>query len=98
MSVTGVFPCEIIARSSEDPVVSDSLTYTVRVYMGDGGSSDWTMVKPQEYDRIYYAGLGILLVPFDLGMRMPCTVISDGNNQSIDLGRGEIPGAKPCGG
>lgn len=94
---SGVYPCEVIARSSEEPIVSDGLTYTVRVYTPDG-ASDWYGVKPQEYDRVYYAALGIMLVPFDVGMRMSCTVIRDGGNESLDLSRGEIPAATPCGG
>lgn len=97
MNESGVYPCEILSRSSSNPIVSDSLTYTVRVYMEDG-AHDFDGVKPQEYDRVYYAGLGVLLVPFDIGLRMPCTVIRDGGNESIDLSRGEIPAAKPCAG
>jgi len=93
---SGSYPCEILTRSSEDPVVSSSLSYTVRVYL-PGSTQDFEGVKPQSYDRDYYAGLGVLLVPFDIGMRLSCTVINDGGNTSFDLSRGEIPAAKPCG-
>lgn len=92
---SGCYPCEIIARSSESPVVSDSLSYTVRVYLPDR-LREFAGVRPQEYDRVHYAALGVLLVPFDLGMRMSCTIIADGQRQSFDLSRGEIPAAAPC--
>jgi len=93
--ISSCYPCQIIARSSDVPIVGAGLHYTIRMFLPDA-VRDVTMMKPQRYYRESYVEQGVVLIPFDLGMRLICTVIRDGDREIIDIQAQEVPGQSPC--
>lgn len=98
---SGVYSCEIIARSTAAPAPATALTYTVRIFT-DRGVYDRENVRPQSYDRTYWDNVGgaeddpMHFVPFDLGFRTGVVVISQGGREQLDLIRGEWPAGTDC--